>query len=121
LELDEMPTDNELERLAHAANALRPDWPVRSVLTALARDHTDRAYRDLAVALVAVATDPRTKTPARLAEAGPWWHAARALDDTATEYRFERCAIPGHGSYRADNCGACRSERIARDDAAATP
>jgi hypothetical protein len=109
-----MPSDAQLERLAQAANALRPEWPIRSVLTTLTRDHRGRAFRDLAVALVWVACDPRTQTPARLAEAGPWWGATKGADDV-TAIHFERCALPGHGSYRADNCGACRSERIAVD------
>jgi len=76
-----MPTQNELERLAAMANQLRPEWPVRSVLTTLTRDHAARAYRDLAVALTWIACDPETKNPGRLAEDGPWWRATSPVDD----------------------------------------
>ena len=53
-------TKTEAERLAAAANALRPDWPVSSLLTYLSK-HKARAYRDVAVALAWIATDPQTK------------------------------------------------------------
>jgi len=67
---------NEAQRLAAAISDLRPDWPLGSVMTFLARaDMRNRAYRDTALALTAAATDPRTKTPARATEPGlkHWW------------------------------------------------
>lgn len=70
-----MSTPIERARLAAAVNLLRPDWPAKSLRTLLDRDHAHRPYHDLAVALVWIATDEQTKTPARLAEAGPWWTA----------------------------------------------
>lgn len=111
-----MATKTELERLAAAANALRPDWPAKSVLTYLERDHATKAYRDLAVALAHVAADPETRNPKRLSEPGPWW---RLTTDTTEDHRAKRCPETGHGSYFAINCGACRSEQLAAADAAA--
>jgi hypothetical protein len=112
-----MPSKSELERLAAAAHAMRPEWPARSVLTYLERDHATKAYRDLAVALAHVAADPTTVTPKRLSEPGPWW---RLTTDTTEDHRAARCPEPGHTSYLADNCGACRSEQLALDDRQST-
>jgi hypothetical protein len=85
-----MSTKNELARLAAAVAILRPDWNPRSLQTLLERDHALRPLRDLAVALVWIATDPDTKTPARLSEHGPWWVATSA---TATGRGGEWCTV----------------------------
>lgn len=111
----------EIERLAQMAHALRPDWPVKSVHTWLAASYTDRAYRDVAVALAWVATDAKTVTPKRMDEMGPWWVATRAASSDATDTRFTRCPQPGHGSFPASNCGACRSEDIAGEGTRTDP
>lgn len=72
----------EITRLAHATNELRPDWPISSLTTFITRNLSNRAYRDSAVALTWVATDvkldgtPATSTPKRVLENGPWWAAA---------------------------------------------
>lgn len=109
-----MLTRTEIERLAQSANALRPDWTVRSLCTWLLADHAHRPLRDVAVALAWIATDPGTKLPKRMNEAGPWWIAVRATGADGQEpLRFPRCPIDGHGSYRADNCGACKADRLA--------
>lgn len=65
----------EAQRLAASINALRPDWPVKSLMTLIETELHLRSYRDAAVALAYVATDPGTRTPKRVAEAGPWWAA----------------------------------------------
>lgn len=99
-----MPTTNEIERLAAAANALRPDWPVKSLRSHLAANHGTRTYRDLAVALAWICTDPATQTPARLAENGPWWAATSAHSVKAGER--QRC--PEHNiPLSAGNCERC--------------
>lgn len=104
-----MPTTTELERLAAAAHALRPDWPLQSLLTRLTRHHAHTAYRDLAVALAWVATDPDTKTPARLTEDGPWWHATTTPDVTRTPPR--RIPCDRHGFPGTDlRCEKCIAE-----------
>jgi len=108
-----MLSRTEIERLAQAAHALRPDWPVSSLCTWLQADHATRAYRDVAVALAWVACDPQTQTPKRMNEMGPWWQAVRQAGSDATDIHFERCQEPGHSSFPAWNCAACRSEEIA--------
>lgn len=67
---------DEVSRLAAMTNQLRPDWPWRSLKTFIETELYQRAYRDCAVALAIVATDPATRTPRRVLEAGPWWHLA---------------------------------------------
>lgn len=110
-----MLTRTEVERLAAAANALRPDWPLRSLCTFLERDHAHRAYRDVAVALAWVATDPKTQTPKRMNELGPWWQAVAGTENSSG--RYTPCDVPGdaHRSYRKGRCGACRADELAVD------
>ena len=108
-----MTTDNELQRLAAMANALRPEWPIRSLLTLLTK-HAARPYRDLAVALAWVATDARTKTPARLAEAGPWWTATSMAEGAGPGQSSPMC--PEHTDQKAGHCGGCVAASVPRPD-----
>lgn len=102
----------EAERLAAAVNAMRPDWPVASVMTFLSKPEISRRpYRDVAVALAWVATDPLTQTPARLLEAGPWWRATQAQGETFTAASM-RCT--DHPTEPAGRCQPC--ERAASED-----
>lgn len=114
-----MPTDTELTRLADMAHALRPDWHPRSVRAWLATHVRTRAYRDVAVALAAIACDSTTTTPARLDESGPWWAAAVAAGGTSTPLpgpgSSRRCDRPGHEHEPASTCRACRAELVAVD------
>lgn len=111
-----MADTNEIQRLAEALHALRPDWPVRSLITYLTRDHAARAFRDLAVAAVVVAVDEQTATPARLGEHGPWWVAAyqagRPFTPIVGPGSEPRCTEPGHEHELARACRCCRSEQI---------
>ncbi|MCG7285381.1 hypothetical protein MHY85_05245 [Cellulomonas sp. ACRRI] len=111
-----MLSRTEIERLAAAAHELRPDWPVKSLCTWLLGTHANRAYRDVAVALAWVACDPQTNTPKRMDEAGPWWQAVKVAGSDATDHRYARCPEPGHTSFPAANCAACRSEKLAAPD-----
>ena len=110
-----MPAPDEIQRIAAAMNALRPDWRVGSLVTFLSRNHSTRSYRDLAIAAMVVATDPKTTTPQLLNEHGSWWVAAQTAHagGPADSLRAPRCPKTGHGSYLAANCGACRSEQMA--------
>lgn len=96
----------QAERLGAMANAIRPDWPIRSLVTMIGKHHQARPYRDLAVALAWIATDPTTKTPGRLAEPGPWWSAAAADTTNPTTStppgKCNRC-----GSFARTPAGAC--------------
>lgn len=107
-----MPSDTELERLAAMGNALRPEWPVKSLLTHLRNHHATRAYRDLAVALAWVATDPATLTPARLAESGPWWRATEESGRVPTGRRID---CPDHPGEPSGRCRPCADQRATPD------
>ena len=114
-----MATPTELERLAGAVSKLRPDWTARSVRTYLETKHADRAFADLAVALVVVACDPTSTTPARIEQHGPWWVATRANVPGRTYVPGpgdeEPCRRPGHEHEIARACRACRAEEVAAD------
>lgn len=87
---------NEQARLAAAVAILRPDWPQDSLRTFVARDDqllARRPYQDAAVALVFVALDPATKTPARVNEPGPWWHLGRAEREPTRGVQCPRCLV----------------------------
>lgn len=108
----------DIERVASAAHELRPDWPIRSLCTWLQADHAHRAYADVAVALAVIATDPKTQTPKRMNESGPWWIAAQAAhgdSPSSTTYAgvpapgTARCTVEGHEHELASNCRTCRS------------
>lgn len=90
-----MATLHELQRLAAMGNALRPDWAVGSLLTHLQANYGTKPYRDIAVALAWIATDPDTATPARMKEAGPWWAATTPRDSNDART---------HGNPWCDRC-----------------
>lgn len=106
-----------IQRIAESMHALRPEWNTGSLITLLTK-HRTRPARDLAIAAVFVATDPKTKTPALINESPPWVAAGRAVrfDEGNTTSQPPRpsdaCPIDGHGSFLAHNCGACRGERL---------
>ena len=99
-----MISRDETERLAAMANALRPDWPVKSLATFIVNELTRRTYREVAIALAWVATDPATDTPKRMLEAGPWWNASRAQAATVSVV-VTRCG--DHPEHFAARCPAC--------------
>lgn len=125
--------ETEIERIAAAINLLRPDWPAKSLRTLLGRSELcQRPRRDVAVALVWVACDSETKSPARVIEAGPWWRAAaggESLDDRAPRppkpdqacrlcgRHIDRCICgqqeirpPRRSEHIADHAAAARAE-----------
>ncbi len=109
-----MATSNEIQRLAAAANALRPEWPVSSLITLLSTKQATRPYRDLAVALAWVATDATSKTPARLSEAGPWWSATSMSEGIGPSQLTQHC--PEHPAQKAGNCRACKAAAVPKPD-----
>ena len=101
-----MISRDETERLAAMANALRPDWPVKSLTTFIVNELTRRTYREVAIALAWVATDPATDTPKRMLEAGPWWNASRAQAATVSVV-VTRCG--DHPEHPAARCPICET------------
>ncbi len=103
-----MPEQAELERLAGAISMLRPDWPAGSVKRFIAGrpELANRPLRDLGLALFWVATDPESKTPARVLEAGPWWWVLRT-DSRTTVPDVRAPACPDHPENPATACADC--------------
>lgn len=107
-----MLTKTEAEKLAVVANTLRAEWSEASVMAVLGdeRIRLRRGYRDAALALVAIATDPDTRRPTRLLESGPWWltiAAAAGLSASA------------HIDYAGpDNCATCGKAELSHHNLA---
>jgi len=100
-----MTTHEERQRLAAMGNALRPDWPARSLYTLLTNDPAlaNRSYNELVCAAADCWSDPDTKTPKRLGEPGPWWikHIAKSAK-TLNANAIRRC--PDCGGYHSPAC-----------------
>ena len=100
----------QIERIAAAIHALRPDWPIPS-LKKFVSDRAHQPMTDLLVQLAIVAVDPETKTPARIDQDGPW--------KQALGYRPAELNASAHIRHASpDDCGICsrRPEICARDD-----
>ena len=100
-------TKTEAQRIAQAINALRPDWPTTSLLTFIAANLRERAYRDVAAALAWVAADETTTTPGRVLSAGPWWSSngsdvplPPSSRDTTCATHLQRIPCPGCAADR---------------------
>ena len=111
---------HEIDRIAAAINCLRPDWPVASLRTLLAGPKlAHRPRRDVAVALVWVACESASKTPARVNEHGPWWLAA-AVEAEATGHQHTTTVYgPTEGDPR-EVCAECSLHRSECERRAAT-
>lgn len=110
----------EINRLAGAMNQLRPEWPVASLRTFLARHFAERAFRDMVVAAGWICADEKTKTPELLRQVGPWWNvgpasSAQSVPRVGPDVGAERCAYAGHEHEQADRCRLCAAERAAGD------
>lgn len=95
--------DHEAQRIAAAANQLRPDWPTSSVLTLLRKNLMDRPRRDVAVALTWIACEPNTANPARVLESGPWWRAV-AVEGTSATRQAKRGPLCVHCGHERPHC-----------------
>jgi hypothetical protein len=89
--------DHEIERIAAAFHALRPDWPASSLRTMLTKRAQHMPRRDVCVMLAWIACDPASSTPARMFETGPWKRAA------AVEGEQSPRQVPVRD--RCDHCG----------------
>ena len=69
----------EAEQIAAAISMIRPQWLKTSLVTALGNlpaHLRERPARDVHLALLWLAYDPRQDTPRLLREDGPWWNLA---------------------------------------------
>lgn len=103
----------EQERVAAAMNLLRPDWPVKQLRTLLADDRIcHRPLRDTIIALAWVASEPRSASPYRVLEHGPWWRAVLAEESVHFQAldRADRCQICGRSEQQ------CRANPFAEHE-----
>lgn len=91
-------TTDQAQKLAALGNTLRPDWKPGALLTFITQELKNRTFREIAIALAYIGTDPEIRTPGVLREPGPWWEAARPIAPAASG---------GHG--KCDNCGIFHS------------
>lgn len=112
--------DHEIQRIAAAMHAARPDWPALSVATLIRKKLADRPRRDVFVALAWVASETNSATPARVLESGPWWRAA-AADVTTTSAHHHVAKVYGttDGDPR-EICAECALHRADCERRAAT-
>lgn len=112
----------ETERIAQAINVLRPDWPVRSLITLMGKEQLKhRPRRDVLVALCWVASESNSHTPARVLEAGPWWKATQADGDTGGGHKHPmRAGDPDecreHRGQHRDHCSGCAADRLVQHE-----
>jgi hypothetical protein len=100
--------DHEIERIAHAFHALRPDWPAASLRTMLTKRAQHMPRRDVCVQLAWIACDPNSSTPARMFETGPWKRAAaiegeQTLRNVKAGQRCNDCGKDEHHPIHADD------------------
>jgi hypothetical protein len=108
-------TDTQARALAALVHALRPDWDVPGIRKALWDARRKGSAVELTHAAVEAAVNPDARTPAVIALDGAHWTVARPWEDAAPAH-VERCPQPGHTSYPAWSCGACRAEQIGADE-----
>jgi len=113
---------SETDRIAAAIHALRPDWPVKSLCTFIDGNLADRSYADVTVALATVAVDPKTQTPRRVLESGPWWQAVQVAFAVHGSHATQtpgpqqpRC--PKHPHELVHNCRDCITDQYDPTDA----
>lgn len=103
----------EAEQVAAAINVIRPDWPRKQITTILGRNHQHRPARDVLLALVWVAYDADTNTPARIDVDGPWWGLARlaGTDNEPTPVPVGWCSLHRCEDSSQQPCPHCRIDR----------
>jgi hypothetical protein len=106
----------EAEVIAGMANIARPDWPIPSLMTQLAK-YATRPARDVAVAMVWLAMDPDTDSPGRISQHGPWWEAAipRSQPIAARQPKIHDTAnqCPHHPGEWRGSCRSCAADKLA--------
>lgn len=76
---DGIPTQAELDAFVAEVRQVRPEWVSRSILRALSDPAVaERGWARARLAMLAMAADPESQAPGRLAHDGPWWNQRAA-------------------------------------------
>jgi hypothetical protein len=106
-----------------ATLARRQGWSRTEVVAAMrAALDADRSVQAVADAILAVANDPASHSPARLNTAGPWWNLGEPTVTGPIKYRDNgapQCRT--HRGEPLDGCGKCKAEAVAAVDDADAP
>lgn len=106
-------THEQAKALATLLNALRPDWDLRGILSAIYEARGKGGNFDLVVAAVRCASQPSNRTPAVIGLEGPHWQtapmpAARAKSGAPLPPELcPRCKFPHRPG---DECDVVRDE-----------
>lgn len=99
------------EHLAAEVRRLRPAWSTKSIERALADPSVrERPWPVVCAAMLAVARDPESKHPGRLAHDGPWWALAVSSRNASLPPVDTHPYEPGTGDICRD-CDLPRSNR----------
>lgn len=98
------------EQLVAAVRRLRPAWSTKSIERALSDPSvTERPWPVVCAAMLAVARDPESNHPGRLAHDGPWWAAAKSSRHAALPPVERHAYEPGQTGCAS--CGLPKSNR----------
>jgi hypothetical protein len=100
-------TDDQARALAQLIATLRPGWDVAGIRAAISKARHRGTAHELVIAAIRC-TQGDARTPEVIALDGPHWHTPAQTSSS----NFERCPEPGHTSFPAWNCSACRSEAL---------
>lgn len=100
---------DDAKTIAAAVRAIRPDWNPKSVATILADNFGHLPRRQVLLAMMWVASDPKTTTPGRVTTPGPWW--AVLPDDQAATPTITGVPCSDHPGQTMP-CRSCAADAI---------
>lgn len=104
-------------QLVAEVREIRSEWTTRSIVRALNDPEVlERPAHLVPGAMLAVARDPESRAPGRLAQNGPWWHAAVERNRPAGPDWCGHCDHPDTrlvelGDGTVDKCPTCHFSR----------
>ena len=99
-------------QLAAVVRRIRPAWSTKSIERALAESSvTERPWPVVCAAMLAVAKDPASKQPGRLAHDGPWWAEAASSRRTFLPPVDRHAYEPGKAGGVCVSCDLPKSNR----------
>jgi len=107
------------QALARLVHELHPTWDIPGIAAAISKSKDRGTIEEICIAAVRVAMRDDLRSPAILASDGPHWRGPAG--PVTNDHRFDRCPEPGHQSFPAWNCSACRSEDLEGTHPGSTP